>query len=97
MLRLVSRWLLGREDHDQEEERLLPISRRQPPIEPIRHDQELDRFTGMWVAVDESRKIRAAAPSSRELAWEIRKLGLGGKVTAQYVTPPTEGLRVGLG
>lgn len=75
----------------------MPISRRLPSVPPEPHNPAIDEYEGMWVAVDDQGKVRAAAKSSRDLAWEIRQRKLGGKVTAQFVPPPTAGLRVGLG
>lgn len=72
---------------------------RQPHhrISPVPHLDELDNWIDHWVAVRNGRVI-AAAKSSRELAYELHKLGpQADNAVTQYVRPPADGFIVGVG
>jgi hypothetical protein len=72
---------------------------RQPgrTIAPLRASSELGKHVGEWVAV-KAGKVVAAAASSRELATKLRTMGADAHgATAQYVVPPAEGYKVGVG
>lgn len=67
------------------------------PISPEARPADLDRFEGMWVAVRDGAVI-AAAPTSRELVYAVRKLAdRGNGAVAQYVPPPESFHMVGVG
>lgn len=66
-------------------------------VEPVRRLPELDRWSGMWVAVKDGAVIEAA-PSSRELVARVRSLGERGKgAVAQFVPPPSDAIVIGVG
>jgi hypothetical protein len=66
-------------------------------MEPERRLPELDGYIGMWVAVKDEHVI-AAAPTSRGLIPQLRDLGEAGRgAVAQYVTPPTDTVTIGVG
>lgn len=66
-------------------------------IETLRAPRDLSEHEGEWVGTRGS-KIVAVAPTARELAVKLRSMGDEGRnVTAQYVAPPAEGYRVGVG
>lgn len=73
----------------------VPIGRSHPRVKPVRHLDELDEFRGMWVAVLNGRVVEAAE-SSRELAYRLRQRDLS-DATVEYVPPPSEGIRIGVG
>jgi hypothetical protein len=56
-------------------------------VTPVPHLADLDRFVGHWVAIKDG-KVIAASGSSRDLAYQLRKLGsrAEGAVT-EYVRP----------
>jgi hypothetical protein len=59
-------------------------------VPPVPHLEELDRWTSHWVAVKDG-KVIAASESSRDLAYQLRKLGsrARGAVT-EYVRPDSD-------
>ena len=66
-------------------------------MEPERRLPDLDRWEGLWVAVKDGEVI-AAAGSSRELVPELRKLGKKGEgAVAQYVSPRSDTIVIGVG
>jgi len=70
---------------------------RVPPEAPIRRPQDLDQFVGEWVAIKDGQVIARAA-SSRQLVYEVRRLGNRGRgAVAQYVAPPGDSHMVGVG
>lgn len=74
----------------------MPVGRRpQKHVEPELYLDELDRYAGRWVAVKNDRVV-LDAPTSTALARSLKQANIHG-ATAQYVSPPTEGYRVGLG
>lgn len=74
----------------------MPVGRRpQKRIDPVPYLEELDRYVGRWVAIKEGQVV-LDAPSSTALARSLRQANIRG-ATAQFVSPPTEGYRVGLG
>jgi hypothetical protein len=69
----------------------VPISRAPGDrLRPIPHLGELDGFVGKWVAV-KGDKVIAASDSSRDLAYQLQKMGsrADGAVT-EYVRPGRE-------
>jgi hypothetical protein len=71
--------------------------RRERRVEPERALPELERWTGMWVAVKDG-KVVAAAYNSRDLVPEVRKLGEAGRgAVAQFVPPHTDEIVIGVG
>lgn len=79
--------------------RLVGYRRAMAParMEPERRLAELDRWAGCWVAVKDG-KVIAAAPNSRELVPELRRLGPAAEgAVAQYVTPPSDAIMIGVG
>lgn len=73
----------------------MSIARKHPEMEPLPYDASLSAHVGKWVAVKEGRIVAVAATSSA-LAYELRNRGIG-RAVSQFVTEPSEGLRVGLG
>jgi hypothetical protein len=74
----------------------LPVGRRpRKHIDALPYLAVLDEYVGRWVAVKEGRVV-LDAPSSTSLAKSLRQANIRG-ATAQYVSPPSEGYRVGLG
>ena len=74
----------------------MPVGRRPiKRIEPLRRLAELDHYEGRWVAVKEGRVV-LDAPNSSALAKSLRQAGIHG-ATAMFVSPSSEGYRVGLG
>jgi helix-turn-helix protein len=66
-------------------------------MEPERRLADLDAWVGCWVAVKDGRVI-AAASNSRDLVPELRKLGPEAEgAVAQFVTPPSDEIMVGVG
>lgn len=74
--------------------RLMP-RRRLPHAEPVPYPEGLDEFAGMWVALVDG-KVKAAAPTSSQIVYEIKKRGITG-ATVEYVPRPSSGVKVGLG
>lgn len=75
------------------------IARRNdgPAHEPARPPADFDRFAGLWVAVKDGRVI-AAAGTSRELVYDLAKIGPDAEgATMQRVPSAEQGLLVGLG
>ncbi len=63
----------------------------------IRAPKNLSDHEGEWVAV-KGGEIIASAPTARELAVKMRKMGDRARnASAQFVSPPVEGYRVGVG
>ena len=57
----------------------------------------LDQWEGLWVAVKDGVVI-AAAHSSRDLVPELRKMGVKGEgAVAQFVTPRSGTIMIGVG
>jgi hypothetical protein len=78
---------------------VMGIARRRsgPRHEPVRPPQDTARYEGLWVAVKDDRVI-AAARTSRELVYELAKIGPDAKgATMQRVPSAERGLLVGLG
>lgn len=69
--------------------------RREKRVQPLKRIPELDSFEGRWVAVKGGRVV-LDAPSSTALAKSLRQANIHG-ATAMFVSPATEGYRVGLG
>lgn len=67
-------------------------------VPPVPHMEELDRWTGQGVAVKDG-KVIAASESSRDLAYQLRKLGSRASgAAAEYVRPDRdEAYVVGVG
>ncbi|HVU71441.1 MAG TPA: DUF5678 domain-containing protein [Mycobacteriales bacterium] len=66
-------------------------------MQPERRLPDLDQWVGCWVAIKDG-KVVAAAHNSRDLVPELRKLGDAGRgAVAQYVTPPSETIMIGVG
>jgi len=66
-------------------------------MEPERRLADLDAWIGCWVAVKDGQVI-AAAHNSRDLVPELRKLGPEAEgAVAQFVTPPSDEIMVGVG
>jgi hypothetical protein len=66
-------------------------------VQPIRRLQELDGWTGMWVAIKDGAVI-AAAPTSRELVVQVRSKGeLAKGAVAQFVPTPSDEIVIGVG
>jgi ribosome modulation factor len=66
-------------------------------MQPEKRLDELDRWVGCWVAVKNG-KVVAAAHNSRDLVPELRKLGpAAAGAVAQYVTPPSDDIMIGVG
>lgn len=66
-------------------------------VEPERRLAVLDDWQGKWVAVKDG-KVVAAAHNSRDLVPELRKLGAAGRgAVAQYVTPKSDTIVIGVG
>lgn len=69
--------------------------RRLPRLEPIRHLSDLDAWIGWWVAV-KSGEVVATGRTAIQLVSEMREKNIHG-ATAQYVPPPADAIKVGLG
>ena len=70
---------------------MVPVIRRSPrSLDPIRRLPDLDRWTGMWVAIKDGSVI-AAEETSRALAYRLRQMGppAAGAVT-EFVRPGHE-------
>jgi hypothetical protein len=66
-------------------------------IHALRVPDNLETYEGRWVAT-KGRTIIADAASAAELVSKLREMGESSReVTAQYVSPPEEGYRVGVG
>lgn len=66
-------------------------------VEPERKLPDLDRWAGMWIAVKDG-KVIAAAYDSRDLVPMVRQLGEAGKgAIAQFVSPHTDEIVIGVG
>jgi len=73
-----------------------PVPPRRPPrLEPIRYLKELNGYVGLWVAVKDG-KVRASAQTSTRLAEILFRKNIEG-ATIQFVAPPSEREKVGLG
>jgi len=73
------------------------LARSSGPQQPEPRLAGLDAFEGMWVAVLDGEVI-AAAPTSRALVYEVRKLGpRGDGAVAQYVRGIETSFMVGVG
>jgi hypothetical protein len=71
--------------------------RRKRHVEPERALPGLDQWSGMWVAVKDG-KVIAAAHNSRDLVPMVRKLGEAGRgAVAQFVSPHTDEIVIGMG
>lgn len=75
--------------------RMVPIGRRAPRVAPVRREKALDAYVGRWVAIKDGIVVMTGA-SSTELANGLRHAGIRDAL-AQYVPPPSEAYRVGLG
>lgn len=64
-------------------------------MKAVPHMPELDEHQGKWVAVKDGAVV-AVADSSTALAYDLRTRGIK-RAVAQYVSRPSEGVRVGLG
>ena len=73
----------------------MAVARNHPEMEPIPRDANLSSHVGKWVAVKDGRVVAVAATSTA-LAYELRNRGIT-RAVSQFVTEPSEGLRVGLG
>lgn len=75
----------------------MAVSRHHGRVDPVPHLEALDQWVNHWVAVKDGRVI-AAAPTSRELAYELKKMGSRAKgAVAQFVRPASDGYIVGVG
>lgn len=73
------------------------IARRNTAMDPVPRPPELDAYSGLWVAVKDG-SVVAAAGSSRELVYEVHKLGSRGNgAVAQFVPAPSTSFMVGVG
>lgn len=70
-------------------------SRKHRRLEPVRHLPELDQYAGLWVAVKDG-KVRERARTSVELAEILFRKNIQG-ATIQFVPPPSDSEKVGLG
>lgn len=70
-------------------------ARSLPPVEPVPYPTVLEEYAGKWVAVVEGHVV-AAADTSRELVYEIKKRAILGAIV-QYVPRASRGVKVGLG
>lgn len=64
-------------------------------LTPVPYPQELYGLEGKWVAVRDG-KVVAAAETSRQLVARMREQHIVG-ARVQYVAPPEDGYKVGLG
>lgn len=64
-------------------------------MEPVPYPSGLEEFAGKWVALVDG-EVVAAADTSRDLVYDMRKRGIRG-ATVQYVPLPSRGVKVGLG
>jgi uncharacterized protein DUF5678 len=66
-------------------------------LHTIRAPEGLSDHEGEWVAI-KGGEIIASAPTARELALKMREMGERARgASAQFVSPPVEGYRVGVG
>lgn len=75
--------------------RRVPVGRRAPRVTPLPRHEALDSYVGRWVAIKDGVVIMDGA-SSTEIANGLRHAGIRDAL-AQYVPPPSEAYRVGLG
>lgn len=73
------------------------VARVSKPLPPVPRPASLEPFVGMWVALKDD-QVLAAAKTSRELVYEVHKLGDRGRgAVVQYVSPPSSSFMVGVG
>jgi len=76
---------------------LVPIGRRPTQkVWVVRHQPELDRYVGKWVAIRDGHVV-TFADSSAELADRLRKIRDGGSAVMRYVAPEAHAYIVGVG
>lgn len=77
----------------------VPIARRpSAPLLPVPRPAGLEEFAGMWV-LRLGDSVIAAAPTSRELAYELHKMDHRKRadVVMEYVRPSSDAFIVGAG
>jgi hypothetical protein len=78
--------------------RRMGIARRpEQHIRPVPRVEGLDRYENFWVAV-RGGEVVAAAETSRELAYQLRKMGSRAEgAVMQFVRPASDAFIVGIG